>query len=53
MIGRGVEHVLRLTSVAFVALSMNWATLDEWGHASVSAALGLVAYAAAEQTRRL
>lgn len=44
--------VWTLMAVVWVAVAMNWAVENQWGHLALSAAAGLACWAIGERTRR-
>ncbi len=42
-------HVFRLMCLAWLAMAVNWASVDSWTHAAITACFGVGCYALGEQ----
>ena len=43
-----MTHVFRLMALSWLALAVQWAGVNQWGHAAVTALVGVACYAAGE-----
>lgn len=42
-------HVFRLMALSWFALAIQWASVDEWAHATITVAIGVACYTAGER----